>query len=60
VAGPYLSGDQFAVRFEFDQTHIPTDNRSTAAKMSLYTVTDGAIVREEVFYLDPPAAPAQR
>jgi ketosteroid isomerase-like protein len=56
VAGPYLHEDQFAVRFEFDQTHIPTGRRSTSAKMSLYTVTDGAIVREEVFYLNPPPA----
>jgi uncharacterized protein YbjT (DUF2867 family) len=60
VAGPYVHEDQFAVRFEFDQTHLPTGRRSTSAKMSLYTVTDGAIVREEVFYLDPPPAPARR
>jgi uncharacterized protein YbjT (DUF2867 family) len=56
VAGPYLHEDQFAVRFAFDQTHIPTGHRSTSAKMSLYTVIDGAIAREEVFYLDPPPA----
>jgi uncharacterized protein YbjT (DUF2867 family) len=58
VAGPYLHEDRFAVRFEFDQTHMRTGRRSTSAKMSLYTVTDGAILREEVFYLNQPSTPA--
>ena len=60
VAGPFLHEDRFAVRFEFDQTHIPTGRRSASAKMSLYTVTEGAIVQEEVFYLDPPSEPTGR
>jgi uncharacterized protein YbjT (DUF2867 family) len=47
VAGPFVNGDRFAVRFEFDH------GDSTSAKMSLYTVDGGAIVREEVFYLSP-------
>jgi uncharacterized protein YbjT (DUF2867 family)/ketosteroid isomerase-like protein len=55
VDGPFQHGDQFAVRFSFDATHKPTGQRSTTSKMSLYTVTDGMIVREEVFYFDPPA-----
>jgi uncharacterized protein YbjT (DUF2867 family) len=55
VDGPYLQGDRFAVRFTFDQTHKPTGQRATTAKMSLYTVTGGLITREEVFYFDPPA-----
>ena len=56
VEGPFQQGDRFAVRFSFDVTHKPTGQRSTTSKMSLYTVADGAIVREEVFYFDPPAA----
>ena len=56
VAGPFLEGNRFAVRFSFDQTHTPTGRRHTTAKMCLYTVADGAITREEVFYFDPPPA----
>ncbi|OHV35997.1 MULTISPECIES: NAD(P)H-binding protein [Pseudofrankia] len=55
VDGPFLDGDRFAVRFSFDETHTPTGRRSTAMKMCLYTVADGGITREEVFYFDPPA-----
>jgi uncharacterized protein YbjT (DUF2867 family) len=54
VDGPFLNGDTFAVRFSFDETHTPTGRQSTAAKMCLYTVANGAITREEVFYFDPP------
>ena len=32
--------------------HRPTGRRRTTTKFSLYTVHDGAIVREEVYYLD--------
>lgn len=53
-AGPFLHGDQFAVRFTFDATHKPTGQRSLSTKMSLYTVAHGVITREEVFYFDPP------
>ncbi len=52
--GPFLHGDQFAVRVVFDATHKPTGQRSLSTKMSLYTVTHGVITREEVFYFDPP------
>ncbi|MBE1490117.1 uncharacterized protein YbjT (DUF2867 family) [Plantactinospora soyae] len=54
VDGPYLRGDRFAVRFTFDETHLPTGVRGTTSKMSLYTVSGGLIGREEVYYLDPP------
>jgi uncharacterized protein YbjT (DUF2867 family) len=56
VDGPFRHGDRFTVRFTFDTTHEPTGRRTTSTKMSLYTVTDGVINREEVFYFDPPAA----
>jgi uncharacterized protein YbjT (DUF2867 family) len=54
VDGPYLLGDRFAVHFTFDETNKVTGQRSTISKMSRYTVADGAVVREEVFYFDPP------
>jgi hypothetical protein len=58
VGDPLVRGDKLAVRFAFDQTHLPTGRRRTAVKVSLYTVADAAIVREEVCYLTPPHAPA--
>jgi uncharacterized protein YbjT (DUF2867 family) len=45
VDGPYPLGDRFVVRFVFDQV---------TAKMSIYTVRAGAIVREEVYYHTAP------
>ncbi len=53
VGAPFVRGDQFAVRFAFDQTHLPTGSRETAVKMSVCTVAGGAIVREEVYYHTP-------
>jgi len=53
VGDPFVRGDQFAVRFAFDQTYLPTGRHQTAVKMSLCTVADGAIVREEVYYHTP-------
>ena len=57
VDDPLVRGDQFAVRFAFDRTHVPTGTRETAVKISLYTVADGAIAGEEVYYHTPPRAP---
>ncbi|MDQ3156300.1 MAG: nuclear transport factor 2 family protein [Actinomycetota bacterium] len=54
IGGPFMAADQFAVRFTFDGTHVPTGVRSTTSKMSLYTVADGRITREEVYYFDAP------
>jgi uncharacterized protein YbjT (DUF2867 family)/ketosteroid isomerase-like protein len=54
IGDPFVRGDQFAVRFALDQTHLPTGKRDTAVKISLYTVTSGAIVREDVYYHTPP------
>lgn len=56
VDGPYLAAERFAVRFTFDETHTPTGKRATTTKMSLCTVADGLIVREEVHYYDEPQA----
>lgn len=49
VDGPFVRDNRFAVRFSFDET------TTTTTKMSLYTVANGEITREEVFYFDPPA-----
>jgi uncharacterized protein YbjT (DUF2867 family) len=57
IGDPFVRGDQFAVRFVFDQTHLPTGKRETAVKISLYTIARAAIVREEVYYHTPPHAP---
>jgi len=57
IGGPFVHHDQFAVRFAFDQTHVPTGKRETTVKMSLYTVAGAAIVREEVHYHTPPHTP---
>jgi uncharacterized protein YbjT (DUF2867 family)/ketosteroid isomerase-like protein len=54
VDGPYVRDDRFAVRFSFDETD-KTGQRTSKTKMSLYTVADGVITREEVYYFDPPA-----
>ncbi len=59
IGDPLVRGDQFAVRFAFDQSHHATGKRETAVKVSLYTVADAAIVREEVYYHTPPHTPEQ-
>nr|WP_233571338.1 nuclear transport factor 2 family protein [Nocardiopsis sp. Huas11] len=51
---PLVRGDRFAIRFTFDSTFRPTGERGTNSKVSLYTVRDGLIVREEVFFHEPP------
>jgi uncharacterized protein YbjT (DUF2867 family) len=56
IGDPLVRGDKFAVRFAFDQSHRATGQRETAVKISLYTVADAAIVREEVYYHTPPPA----
>ncbi|MFL6118813.1 NAD(P)H-binding protein [Actinophytocola sp.] len=56
VDGPYVRGDRFAVRFTFDETHTPTGQRTSTTKLSLYTVVDGVLSREEVYYFDAPPA----
>ena len=57
IDDPFVRDGQFAVRFAFDQTHLPTGKRETAVKISLYTVAGAVIVREEVYYHTPPHAP---
>ena len=46
--GPYINGDQFAVKFEIDVTFKPTGQRNKGAEIGVYTVKHGKII-EEVF-----------
>ena len=48
--GPYLNGDQFAVRFYVDVTVKETGERRKMHEIGLYTVREGKIVEERFFY----------
>ncbi|WP_137933997.1 SnoaL-like domain-containing protein [Mesorhizobium comanense] len=50
VEGPYLNGDQFAVRFKFDITPKSTGERVTMDEVGLYTVKNGKITEERFYY----------
>lgn len=49
VAGPFVSGDRFVVRFTMDITP-KGQTRVTLDEVGLYTVKDGKIVDESFFY----------
>lgn len=51
--GPYVFGDQFAVRYGMDVTtknDAGEDERSQMDEVGVYTVRDGKIVEERFFY----------
>jgi ketosteroid isomerase-like protein len=48
MQGPYVFGDQFAVRFTMDVTM--QGERTQMAEIGLYTVKDGKKVEERFFY----------
>ena len=50
VEGPYLNGDQFAVRMKIDLTVKESGERITMDEIGLYTVKDGKIAEERFFY----------
>ncbi|HEX7863317.1 MAG TPA: nuclear transport factor 2 family protein [Variovorax sp.] len=50
VTGPWPHDDRFIVGFDFDVTVKATGQRFKMEEAGLYTVKDGAIVREEFFY----------
>lgn len=50
VEGPYVNGDQFAVRFSMDITAKATGERVTMDEVGLYTVKDGKITEERFYY----------
>lgn len=49
VEGPYLNGDQFAVRFKMDITPKGGE-RMTMDEIGLYTIRGGKIAEERFFY----------
>ncbi len=50
VAGPWVNGDQFTVRFTMDVTVKDTATRMTMDEIALYTIDDGKIIEERFFY----------
>ncbi len=48
--GPFVNGDQFAVRFDMDVTPKQSGERMQMQEVGLYTVRDGKIVEERFFY----------
>ncbi|HEX4181537.1 MAG TPA: nuclear transport factor 2 family protein [Caulobacteraceae bacterium] len=50
VEGPYINGDQFAVRFKIDTTFKETGVRQAMDEVALYTLKDGKIAEERFLY----------
>ena len=48
--GPFMNGNQFALRFDMDITTKETGQRMQMAEIALYTVKDDKIVEERFFY----------
>lgn len=49
VEGPFVNGDQFALRFSLDCTMNATGMRAVQHETALYTVKNGRIVEERFF-----------
>ena len=49
--GPWPNGDRFAVRFVYDVTNKPSNQRFQLEEIALFTVKGDKIVREEFFYV---------
>ncbi|HVG50393.1 MAG TPA: nuclear transport factor 2 family protein [Xanthobacteraceae bacterium] len=50
VSGPFVNGDQFAVRFKIDVTPKTNGQRMQMDEVGLYTVRNGKIAEERFFY----------
>ena len=50
VEGPWPNGDKFIVRFTYDVTFKPANQRFTMEEAALYTVANDKIVKEVFFY----------
>jgi ketosteroid isomerase-like protein len=50
VEGPFVNGDQFAIRLKYDLTPKATGKRVSMEEIALYTVKDGKITEERFFY----------
>ncbi|HEX3759666.1 MAG TPA: nuclear transport factor 2 family protein [Kofleriaceae bacterium] len=49
--GPWPNGERFIVRFSYDVTNKPSNQRFKMDETALFTVKNGKIVREEFFYV---------
>jgi ketosteroid isomerase-like protein len=49
VDGPYVNGDQFAVKYAFDTTNKKTGQRRQDTEIAVYTVKDGKIVQDRFY-----------
>lgn len=54
IDGPFVKQNRFCVRFAIDTTFKQNGERTTVTKLDLYTVENGKIERDEVFYNTPP------
>jgi ketosteroid isomerase-like protein len=50
VGGPYINGDQFAVRFTLDTTNKMAGKKMLMDEIAVYTVKDDKIVHEVFLY----------
>jgi SnoaL-like domain len=50
VEGPYVNGEQFAVRFKMDTTFKDTGVRQQMDEVGIYTIRNGKIAEERFFY----------
>jgi ketosteroid isomerase-like protein len=50
VAGPWVNGDQFTVRFTMDVSVKESGQRMTMDEIALYTIKNGKIAEERFFY----------
>ena len=48
--GPYVNGDQFAVRFVMDITHKESGERIAMDEIAVYSVVNGKISEERFYY----------
>lgn len=48
--GPYVNGDQFALRYSIDVTFKPTGARMQMVEIALYSVAGGKVIEERFFY----------
>lgn len=48
--GPYVNGDQFALRFSLDVTAKANGQRMQLEEIGLYTVRDGKVVEERFLF----------
>ena len=48
--GPYVNGDQIAIRWTMDITQKANGERMQMDEVALYTIKDGKIVEERFFY----------